>query len=459
MGRRSRNRVGARRPPPPHSRVHTTADFDVTRTVELTRHIDRLFLAALTYFDAGEGSRAADELSALAGCWAEGVGRVSGVTPGLVPAHLCSYLCTEIKLAWERGWQPADIPRVVKYTLGSAHARLAVEAIAEEAETYRSRQRTLPRWLHQLDEIGAVQRWDKASDHLEHLAQTEGLDREELLRIGLELVVTLHHLPVIPLLGPPPSEWGRSAALEAAVAWWNAGGGGEVRHLERVRALLAKAESTEFQEEADALTAKAQELMTRYAIDAALLAAHADGKRIEARPAGVRIGMDDPYAQAKALLLTTIAEASRCRVVWSKNFGFSTVFGFEADLTSVELLYTSLLLQARKAMARTGDMGGRARTRSFRQSFLIGFATRIGRRLEETASDVIADAMVKRGNGLLPVLAERSRMVEDHRNESFPEFEEHSLTAKDWSGWAIGKAAADLAEIARGPLLEEKATA
>ena len=36
--------------------------------------------------------------------------------------------------------------------------------------------------------------------------------------------------------------------------------------LERVRALLAKAESTTFPEEADALTAKAQQLMTRHAL-------------------------------------------------------------------------------------------------------------------------------------------------------------------------------------------------
>ncbi|MDP9441581.1 MAG: DUF2786 domain-containing protein, partial [Actinomycetota bacterium] len=39
------------------------------------------------------------------------------------------------------------------------------------------------------------------------------------------------------------------------------------RILSRVRALLAKAESTEFAPEAEAFTEKAQELMARYAID------------------------------------------------------------------------------------------------------------------------------------------------------------------------------------------------
>ena len=41
--------------------------------------------------------------------------------------------------------------------------------------------------------------------------------------------------------------------------------------LARIRQLLAKAESTTFEAEALAFTAKAQELMTRHAIDAALV--------------------------------------------------------------------------------------------------------------------------------------------------------------------------------------------
>src|SRR5690349_24678935 len=44
----------------------------------------------------------------------------------------------------------------------------------------------------------------------------------------------------------------------------------DAKVLDRVRALLAKAESTSYEEEADAFTAKAHQLMSRYAIDAAL---------------------------------------------------------------------------------------------------------------------------------------------------------------------------------------------
>jgi hypothetical protein len=313
--------------------------------------------------------------------------------------------------------------------------------------------------LAQLDEIDAVVRWSPAMDHLMHLGEEHGLDRGGVLRTAFELLVVLHRLPDVPQLCPPPSEWGRSAVLDAALAWRHQNGKVDVRYLERIRALLAKAESTEFEEEAESLTAKAQELMTRHAIDAALLSAHTAGRRAGELPTGMRVGVEDPYAQAKAFLLAEIGNASRCRTVWSKEFGFATVLGFEGDLTSVELLYTSLLLQARRAMMRTGDMGKRARSRSFRQSFLAGFAARIGRRLAEAAETAMSDVGDEQGNGFLPVLAERSRIVDDLRNEAFGTLQQCSLSANDNAGWTIGAAAADVAEISRGPLIEERATA
>ncbi len=345
MGRRSRRRVRTGEQSPKESRTKSQgADLGVQRSVDLARRIERRFLAALAHFDVGGGSRAGDHIDALASWWLNGAGRVEGVTPGLVPDLTCSYLRGEIADVWARGWQPADISRVVGRHLSPQHVRVAVDAIAEEAETYRSRRRTLPTWLDQLDEVGAVLRWEPQTDHLARTAQELGVDLAGLLLVAFEVLVMLHHLPTIPILCPPPSEWDRSAALDLAMAWRSQTGSGESRPLERIRALLAKAESTEFDEEAEALTAKAQELMTRHSIDAALLAAHVEGRRARERPVARRIGVDDPYAQAKAFLLAQIAEAATCRVVWSKSFGFATVFGFEGELTSVELLYTSLLL-------------------------------------------------------------------------------------------------------------------
>jgi hypothetical protein len=452
LGRRSRHRIRAGLQPPKQPRARS-------ESVGLVRRIEHQFVGALGKFDVGQGSQAGPELAALAGWWTEGVGQSAGVTPGFVPALVSSYLCSEVDQAWERGWQPADIHRVVARHMSPNHAHLAVGAVAEQSEVYRSRQRVLPAWMAQLDEIGAALLWAPADDHLAFLAEQRGLSRAALLRTAFELIVMLHHLPAIPLLVPPPSQWDRSAALDAALAWRPETRQTEVRHLERVRALLAKAESTEFDEEADALTAKAQELMTRHAIDDALLAAHGAGRSSGEQPSPMRIGIDDPYAQAKATLLAVIAEASQCRAVWTKNFGFSTVFGFAGDLASVELLYTSLLVQARTAMVRAGDRGKRARSSSFRRSFLFGFANRIGRRLEEAADAAVSDAVEERGGAFLPVLAERSCRVDQCRDEAFPNLGQSRITMGDWSGWASGAEAADAALIARGSPLEKMASA
>lgn len=83
--------------------------------------------------------------------------------------------------------------------------------------------------------------------------------------------------------------------------------------LTRVRALLAQAESTTLEAEAEAFTAKAQELMARHAIDVAVLWAHSAR---DERPTTIRLAIDDPYADIKSLLLQRVAEHSRCRAVF-----------------------------------------------------------------------------------------------------------------------------------------------
>jgi hypothetical protein len=231
--------------------------------------------------------------------------------------------------------------------------------------------------------------------------------------------------------------------------------------LGRIRALLAKAESTEFAEEAEALTAKAQQLMAQHSISEALITV--DTGRQDT-PGACRIGVDNPYEQTKAVLLDTVAVANRCRTVWSRDLGFSTVIGFDADLDAVELLYTSLLVQAQAALSRAGSRrhaDGSSRTRSFRQSFLLAYARRIGERLtaatERATSDAVAGtapldeaagAAAKPEPGLLPVLAAREDTVNDTTEQMFPELTTtRSVRANDGEGWAQGTAAADRATL------------
>jgi hypothetical protein len=208
-----------------------------------------------------------------------------------------------------------------------------------------------------------------------------------------------------------------------------------------VRSLLAKAESSEFASEAEAYTAKAQELIARHSIDHALL--HRDDDRDQ--PVAVRVTVDSPYEEAKALLLQNVAEATMCRSVWSAEFGFATVFGFADDIAAVELMYGSLLVQGTATMVREGSGG---RTKSFRQSFLYAYAVRIGQRLRTATDDARTDAGTGAGTDeLLPVLASREQVVEERVAEVFAKFTSRRPRINDERGWISGTAAADRARL------------
>jgi len=215
-----------------------------------------------------------------------------------------------------------------------------------------------------------------------------------------------------------------------------------------VRALLAKAESTTFADEADALTTKAQELIARYAIDEALLHTVDD----VGEPSARRLLVDDPYADAKVSLIAQVADANRCRVVYSSHLGWVTAFGYDHDLDALELLTASLLTQATSAMLRRGpqrDVNGRSRTRSFRRAFLLGFAERVGERLRQ-ATDAQMSATDDRAGQLVPVMAARDDRVRAAADEAFPQLSRHKVSASNVSGWSAGQAAAEVADLRPG---------
>lgn len=349
---------------------------------------------------------------------------------------------------WEDGWQPADLARIVGHRASPAHRTFLVDAVAWQGLDLPLTDAPAA-WRSQLEEIGARVWWDERGPFLEQCSERTGLDLRQLLEVAVDVLATLLILPAQPQLCPPPSAWSSATAGGARL------GGIDPKVLAKVRGLLAKAESTEFPEEAEALSAKAQELITRHAIDQALLASSdAHG----APPGGRRVPVEDPYAAGKAHLLHAIASANRCRTVWSKQYGFCTMFGYESDLDAVELLHASLLVQATSAMAAAGpqvDARGVSRTRSFRSSFLTAFAHRIGERLRQATETSVSTADDVLGDGrLLPVLAAREEAVEEAVAEAFPDLVSHRVPAANRAGWAAGRLAADRAELAVGPRVE-----
>jgi hypothetical protein len=280
--------------------------------------------------------------------------------------------------------------------------------------------------------------------------------------VAVETLALIRGLPLLPKLEPGPGEAPRRRARGPSTG---SSGSVDPRIVHRVTALLAKAESTTYPDEAEALTAKAQQLMTRHAIDVVAVEAEGSGG---ARASGRRIGIDDPYARARVTLLSEVARANRCRAVWSRGLGFATVFGDEGDLDAVEVLYTSLLVQATRAMVAArppgsgaGDRDAPSATRSFRQSFLVAYAHRIGDRLRRAAEHAAAEADAEHaagggGGSLLPVLARRADAAEAAAAAAFPNLKTFSTTGRDAEGWAAGREAADRAQLGTEGALDDR---
>jgi hypothetical protein len=149
---------------------------------------------------------------------------------------------------------------------------------------------------------------------------------------------------------------------------------------------------------------------------------------------------------AKAMLISAVADANRCRAVTSDQLGFTTVVGEPADLEAVDLMATSLLVQADTAMLAFGsqlDRTGTSRTKSFRRSFLIAYASRIGERLSEATRE--AAEHIGRPVQLLPVLRRQAERVGQACEQLFPRLVSHETSITNGYGWAAGRAAADLA--------------
>jgi hypothetical protein len=355
---------------------------------------------------------------------------------------LVALLTTEVAAAWAKGWQPAELVRSARREFHQYHAELLRDVIRVQMRFYAAAT-VDERWWAQLVELQADDEDLPESDLLADNAvagEPAGMPAER----AISLIWHLRRLPRLPFQGPPPGE-ARQGSLRAT--------GAEVdqRMLDRVRALLAKAESTTFPEEAEAYTAKAQELMARHRIDHALLIARTGGRD---EPGVRRVAIDNPYEAPKTLLLQAVAEANGCQAVWTRHFGFATVTGFPNDLDSVELLFTSLLVQGVRAMTQTGpkqDRYGRNNTRSFRQAFLTSFAQRIGERLAD-AADTAADAALSEvgqetRDELLPVLRARAIEVQEKFRALFPSVQTQTVSVSNREGWVEGRVAADRADL------------
>ena len=218
------------------------------------------------------------------------------------------------------------------------------------------------------------------------------------------------------------------------------------RLLERVRKLLAKAgDESVTPPEAQALTAKAAELMAKYGIDRALLAA--DQPETD-RPADQIVTVENPWGRVKAHLLTGLATALRCQcVLLPTQDGMRVhIFGYASDLERADLLYTSLLVQMWHGLVAAPVPEWASSPRAWRRSWLLGFASSVvGRvRAAEEAAAGRAPGGEPAASRTALVLADRSDVIRGHVGQAYPRLRRTRITYSGsgyGAGWAQGQRA------------------
>ena len=304
---------------------------------------------------------------------------------------------------WARGWQPDELVRQVRRssTTTPASIDLLATVITSDAVHHdRVGNAVHASWRRQTGRIAAIASNDP--DRVGWLARWltaagDGVD----LSAAQALLDELLALPALPTLIPPPgsTDCGSVDLLDPDSE--------PSPVLAKVRALLAKAESTDYPAEAEAFTVKAQALMAGARLDEVTVRA-SSANRSTGRAGAIRIALDEPYVVSKRSLLQVVAEANDVRCVFSRGVGLATAIGPVQQLAHVELLFTSLLIQVQGALtadAASAPAGSRTRSRRYRSSFIIGFARRIGERLQQARAASLAGACTD----ALPVLAADDR--------------------------------------------------
>ena len=215
--------------------------------------------------------------------------------------------------------------------------------------------------------------------------------------------------------------------------------------IDRIAALLAKAERTDNAAEAEAYLAKAQALATAKSIDIALARARTATREVRQQPEARTVTIGEKGKRANRHLISlfiAVAHANEAKVDVAANSTYVIAYGLPSDLDGIDVLFGSLAVQMTAAaqqwvqlgrwrdetyIATTRSRGVTRRTRrphtaqTARVAFYRAYVERIGERLQEARDQAVATAVADpvSGAGTSLVLRDKAAEVRDfHRRES-----------------------------------------
>ena len=163
----------------------------------------------------------------------------------------------------------------------------------------------------------------------------------------------------------------------------------QAKYAEKIAKILRQAESVAGTPEADTFVRRAQELMTTWCIDEAMLArARGDVEKVKEDIIEETIEYKGVYHRAQYQIGSTITGSNDCKALIT-NYGKSShlhVIGFESDVRNVLMLNTSLQIQCADALNKwwqkqdTGWMSAMDKFKE-RREFIYGFASGLASQL------------------------------------------------------------------------------
>lgn len=239
----------------------------------------------------------------------------------------------------------------------------------------------------------------------------------------------------------------------------------EIKYADKIAALLLKAESTT-PEEAEALTAKAEEMMIKYGIEQAVIDARRGAGQKKEEIVTRKIFFAGVYAQGQMMMGHSVAMAfgsiRTMRTANVRRFNEDTkkyekgeqlwLIGFESDVSQCELLIASLQLQCIVALDRwwktEGKRGYYTAMEKFteRRSFIMSFGSGAGERIKETRRKVVAEETAK-GTGTDLVLVNRKAAVDAFMDQAHPNLRSGRGVNRGYAGSTAGRAAGRNANV------------
>ncbi len=215
--------------------------------------------------------------------------------------------------------------------------------------------------------------------------------------------------------------------------------------IDRVQKLLAVAERTSNEQEADAFARKASELIARFRLSPeAIRQRRPDGFTLREQFIG-----RGAYVRARFHLLAAIADGMGCLATYTVGPSGTTaqISGSAVDVETVHLVYTSLHLQmAQRASMRRRNTA--AATQRYRRSFMFGFAEQVGEMLAKVEHEAMEHS--SHVETLMPALLEHRQQVHEFAERRLGRIRSASRPAPaQRDGMRDGRHAAETADIGR----------